>query len=179
MKKGMMPRLMFSIILAAVGIGLIAGCKKEVKSSENGSPAMSQESTMPSAEVYTAELSGESEVPPVNTFASGSLSVKLIGDSIQVSGQFMSLGGTFTGSHIHMGAKGENGSVVQPLNAEINDDSVSGSWSPSVNSFMLTQDQISKLRAGSLYVNIHSVANKNGEIRGQLKSNSMSNSKGE
>jgi len=41
--------------------------------------------------------------------------------------------------------------------------------SPFEGSATLNDDQVKALMAGDMYVNIHTAANKGGEIRGQLK----------
>ena len=66
-------------------------------------------------------------------------------------------------AHIHDGAPGVNGPVVVPLNKK-NDHE----WTVPVGT-KLTAAQIESLKAGTLYVNVHTDAHKGGEIRGQLK----------
>lgn len=169
MKKRSVISAVLPVVLVMLSIGLISACKKSPKSTSNEqATTMNQSTAKPAVITFTADLSGANEVPSVTTTATGMLTARLEGDSIHVSGQFSGLSGTFTGSHIHMGAKGSNGSVVQPLVADINSDSTSGSWESSKNSYMLSQDQLTALKAGNLYVNVHTVTNKSGEIRGQL-----------
>ena len=66
-------------------------------------------------------------------------------------------------AHIHDGAPGQNGGVVVPLTA-----TGANEWSAPKDA-KLTKAQMDKLTAGDLYVNVHSDAHKDGEIRGQLK----------
>jgi hypothetical protein len=68
-----------------------------------------------------------------------------------------------TVAHIHMGAVGVAGNPVFTLEA-------SGPFTSPINytSPALTASQISDLMANLYYVNIHSTAFPNGEIRGQL-----------
>jgi hypothetical protein len=66
-------------------------------------------------------------------------------------------------AHVHLGAAGENGPVIIKLTQ-----GADGVWSVPADT-KLTDDQYTAFMAGKLYVNVHSAANKSGEIRGQLK----------
>jgi hypothetical protein len=68
-----------------------------------------------------------------------------------------------TAAHIHMAAKGQNGPVIVPLSKTA--DNV---WSVPAGA-KLTDAQYDAYKAGNLYVNVHSAANKGGEIRAQLQ----------
>ena len=68
-----------------------------------------------------------------------------------------------TAAHIHEAAMGANGGVVVPLEQKSD-----GVWSVPAGA-RLTDAQVKTLNAGGLYVNVHSAANKGGEIRAQLK----------
>lgn len=106
-------------------------------------------------------LSGDSEVPPVKTAATGEATISVADDGT-VSGSVTTKGIEGTMAHIHLGAAGKNGPVVVKLAKEGNTFKVpAGS--------KLDADQLKALKAGELYVNVHSAENKGGEIRGQLK----------
>jgi hypothetical protein len=107
-------------------------------------------------------LSGAQEVPPVATSASGSGSI-VINDDKSVSGSITTTGIAATAAHIHMAPAGANGGVIVPFVK-----SGENSWSPQPGA-KLTDEQYASFKAGNLYVNVHSAANKGGEIRGQLK----------
>jgi len=107
-------------------------------------------------------LSGAQEVPPVTTSASGSGSI-VINDDKSVSGSITTMGIAATAAHIHMAPTGANGGVIVPFVK-----SGENSWSPQRGA-KLTDEQYASFKAGNLYVNVHSAANKGGEIRGQLK----------
>jgi len=107
-------------------------------------------------------LSGSQEVPPVTTAASGSGTIT-VGADKSVSGSVTTTGVSGTAAHIHTGAMGQNGPVIVPL-AKTAD----GVWSVPAGA-KLTDAQYDAFKAGNLYVNVHSDANKGGEIRGQLK----------
>ena len=62
--------------------------------------------------------------------------------------------------HFHMGAPGTAGPVIILFPYV--------SRSPSSGSVLLTPDQETALLAGNLYVNLHTTANPNGEVRANL-----------
>ena len=107
-------------------------------------------------------LSGNDEAPPVTTSASGNGSVK-VADDKTVSGSVTIKGMTATAAHIHEGAMGKNGPVVIALTKSGDDKWVV----PDGAKF--SDAQYESYKAGKLYVNVHSAAHKDGEIRGQLK----------
>ena len=107
-------------------------------------------------------LSGGQEVPPVNTTARGSGTVK-VNDDGTVSGSVNTTGIQATAAHIHSGASGKNGPVVIALSKGSN-----GNWMVPANA-KLTPDQLKLFKSGELYVNVHSAAHPDGEIRAQLK----------
>jgi hypothetical protein len=107
-------------------------------------------------------LSGNDEVPAVTTSASGTGTVKVAADKM-VSGSVTIKGMTATAAHIHEGAMGKNGPVVIALTKSGDDKWVV----PDGAKF--SDAQYESYKAGKLYVNVHSAAHKDGEIRGQLK----------
>ena len=74
---------------------------------------------------------------------------------------YSGLSGPATAAHIHGPADpGANAGIVVPFTGNV--------ASPIKGSATLTDAQIAQLGAGKWYVNIHTEANKPGEIRGQL-----------
>jgi CHRD domain len=74
---------------------------------------------------------------------------------------YSGLNGPATAAHIHGPADpGANAGIVVPFSGNL--------ASPIKGSATLTDAQIAQLEAGKWYVNIHTEANKGGEIRGQL-----------
>ena len=117
---------------------------------------------MSGAKTVNVSLSGAEQVPPVSTSASGSGSFTVNEDKT-VSGSVTVSGLSPVAAHIHVGAAGKNGPVAVGLSKT--GDNV---WStPSGAKF--TDDQYNAFLAGDTYVNVHTAANKGGEIRGQLK----------
>ena len=107
-------------------------------------------------------LGGAEEVPPVVTTASGSGTIT-VGSDRSVSGSITTSGVAGLAAHIHEGARGTNGPVIVPLIK-----STDNVWSVPPGA-SLTDSQYASYKAGNLYVNVHSAANKGGEIRGQLR----------
>lgn len=109
---------------------------------------------------FRITLAGDREVPPVKTagYGTGTLA---IGSDGSVSGSVTTTDISGTAAHIHEAAAGANGPVIIPLAKDGNTYTVpAGS--------RLTELQLASLRAGNLYINVHTAANPGGEIRGQL-----------
>lgn len=113
-------------------------------------------------------LSGDNEVPPVATGASGFGNVNVDGTSITLTGSFMDLEGNYRFSHIHAGATGSNGPVVVTLMATVDSDQRGGTYEAGMNTFEVSPTFADSLRAGLAYVNVHSDAAPSGELRGQI-----------
>lgn len=107
------------------------------------------------------KLSGANEVPPVMTAASGTGAITVADDG-SVSGSVKVTGVAATMAHIHVGAAGKNGPVIVPLVQ-----TVPGEWSVPAGA-KLDTEQMKSYKAGELYVNVHSEANKGGEVRAQI-----------
>jgi CHRD domain-containing protein len=106
-------------------------------------------------------LSGAQEVPAVTTSATGNGTLTVNAD-MTVSGSITTTGVAGTAAHIHMAEAGKNGPVIVTLTKGDN------AWSVPAGT-KLTDAQYKAYKAGDLYINVHSTANKGGEIRGQLK----------
>ena len=106
-------------------------------------------------------LTGEQEVPAVKTSATGSGMFAVAADNT-IAGSVSTKGVTGTAAHIHEGAAGKNGPVIIPLTK-------SGDTYTVPAGTKLSAQQMNEFKAGNLYVNVHSDANKGGEIRAQLK----------
>ena len=138
-------RLMLPVAL--VSMLVIAGCATPMRD-----------------EVHRVVLQGTQEVAPVSTAASGSGMITVRPDR-SVSGSITTSGINPTAAHIHEAARGANGPVIVPL---VRTDA--NVWSVPAGA-MLTEAQYAAHRAGNLYVNVHSTAHPNGEIRGQFGGN--------
>lgn len=109
-----------------------------------------------------AMLLGTQEVPPVQTKASASSSIAVAEDML-VTGSVITSDIESTTAHIHQGAVGVSGPVLVTLVK-----TTDTQWSVPADT-RLTPEQYASYKAGELYVNVHSAAHKDGEIRMQLK----------
>ena len=109
-------------------------------------------------------LSGNQEIPPVTTSASGTGTLAVNADR-SVTGSVTITGMSATVAHIHEAAAGANGLIIVPLVRSADNPNL---WSVPPGA-KLTDAQYESYKAGNLYFNIHSVANRGGEIRGQIK----------
>jgi hypothetical protein len=112
---------------------------------------------------FRGTLSGKTEVPPNTSNASGDVLATLDTGSKKLTYTitYIGLSGPATAAHFHgPAAAGANAGVAVPIG--------SNPASPSSGSVTLTDAQIKDLEAGNWYANVHTEANKGGEIRGQL-----------
>jgi CHRD domain-containing protein len=126
---------------------------------------------------FKAKLKGDNEVPAVTTQAEGKASLKVKESNIKYKLNITDLADV-TMAHIHQGKAGENGEPVVDLlaagnkqktskglfiNGSITDSSLIGPMKGKTVS-----DLASSISAGNNYVNVHTQAHPDGEIRGQL-----------
>ena len=124
---------------------------------------------------FMANLTGKEEVPPVNSNATGTVQLTLQGDKgIDYIVNATSIRGVTEG-HLHLGQKGENGLIVFTLfRPDAPVDQISENETITEDEFVgpLKGKSISDLTTaignGSIYANIHTQENPNGEIRGQV-----------
>lgn len=123
-------------------------------------------------EKYTATLDGAQENPPVSTTAAGNAVLLVSKDESRVDitvTMTSPLQGTLTRAHIHRAPRGTNGGIIldiwEPGKTPTEPFEVG---SPIGRTFQFSAQQLADLRAGNLYVNVHSSRNPGGEIRGQL-----------
>ena len=106
-------------------------------------------------------LAGDQEVPPVKSAGTGTGTI-IIGADRSVSGSVTTTGIAGTAAHIHEASTGKNGPVIIPLTKN-------GDTYAVPAGAKLTDAQFASFQAGNLYVNAHTKANPDGEIRAQLK----------
>jgi hypothetical protein len=119
--------------------------------------------SMGGSQAVSVRLSGDEEVPPVKTTASGTGSLTVSEDR-SVSGKFkLQNASQITVAHIHTGVAGQNGPVIIPLQKVADNEWVVPAGAK------LTDEQYQRYLAGGLYANFHSAQHKGGEIRGQIR----------
>lgn len=147
-----------TLVLLATGVAFVAaGCASRSDMSDSKMDGMS------GGKIKHIEiaLSGSQEVPPVSTAAIGSGIITVSSDR-SVSGSIMTSGIEATAAHIHEAAPGTNGPVIIPLAR-----GADNNWVVPAGA-MLTDAQYRSYMSGNLYVNVHSAAHPDGEIRAQL-----------
>lgn len=110
---------------------------------------------------FKADLTGGEEVPPVETSATGSADITYDTESKELSWtvEQSGLSGDVTAAHFHgPAAVGENAPPVVPI--EIAD--------LAEGTATLDDAQATDLMEGRWYLNLHTAANPDGEIRGQV-----------
>ncbi len=123
---------------------------------------------------FNAKLTGQEEVPPVQTQATGSAVFHPMGDSVHFIINASDIQDV-TGGHIHSGSQGENGPVVSTLfqfdspQSDVNTDGmISAVNLEGPMQGKQISDLSSAMKNGSTYVNVHTEQYPNGEIRGQI-----------
>lgn len=131
-----------------------------------GLSACDRTQTSSGARDLTAQLAGTSEVPPTTSTGTGTLKATL-NEATQVLSwtvTYSDLSGPLTAAHFHGPAMvGENAGAVVPITGDL--------ASPMTGEKTLTAPQMTDLTTGKWYVNLHTAANPDGEIRGQVTIN--------
>nr|WP_244514696.1 CHRD domain-containing protein [Ensifer sp. LCM 4579] len=110
---------------------------------------------------FKAELKGSEEVPPVETSATGTADVSYDTESKNLTWtiEHSGLSGDVTAAHFHgPAAPGENAPPMVPIEVS----------ALSQGSATLDETQAAALTEGRMYVNLHTAAHPDGEIRGQV-----------
>jgi hypothetical protein len=129
---------------------------------------------------FAATMSPANEVPSVTSSGTGSATYAVDGGTVSYTVTFSNLTGPAIAGHIHVGAAGVNGGVTVPFSppaaasgtfngtftaADVKAATASdGGVSIAVGDY---NGLLTLMRASNTYTNIHTNANKNGEIRGQ------------
>lgn len=114
-------------------------------------------------ESFGGFLSGAEEVPALEVVGTGVVSIHYTSNTnfLEINALVDGLTGAITGAHLHLAPEGENGGVVENLT-----DFVAGS---AIKIKLQAGDYIDALRAGNIYLNIHTEANPSGELRAQIE----------
>jgi hypothetical protein len=112
---------------------------------------------------YKADLKGSAEVPPTDSKGVGTVDATYDTASKKLSWTvtYSGLTGPATAAHFHgPAAATANAPPVVPLTGSLT--------SPIKGDATLTDAQATDLKGGTMYFNVHTAANKGGEIRGQV-----------
>jgi hypothetical protein len=134
-------------------------------------------------QTFSATLSGENEVPPTESNATGVAQFQLSdGDDGQEVAYSVNLTGfdDITAAHIHSGNEGENGPIVATLSEgeEADGDSVELQFTGNIQTNDLAgpledseiADLVDLMNNGSAYVNVHTEIYPDGAIHGRISS---------
>ena len=134
--------------------------------------------TTPAKTMFEGMLSAGAEFPalpaPLPT-GSGSVTVTFDGTTLTLVGTYSGLTSAPTLAHIH-GPAAAGASAPPICNLKATDGATAGSGAVSssgaatnpCSAYVWTAQNISDLNAGNFYVNLHTTANGNGEVRAQL-----------
>ena len=112
---------------------------------------------------YKADLKASSEVPANDSKGTGTVTATYdtATKKLTYTATYKDLTGPATAAHFHgPAAAGANAGVMVPVKDM--------TASPLKGEATLTDDQAKALAGGQMYFNIHTAANKGGEIRGQV-----------
>lgn len=129
---------------------------------------------------FAANLTGQQEVPPVDTQATGEVIFVPelpLNKTIDFYANATGLQGATQG-HIHSGVEGENGPVVVTLfefdspqnNVTDQEGSITVNNLEGPMQGKTIPDLVAAMKNGSAYANFHTDQNPDGEIRGQIRS---------
>jgi hypothetical protein len=124
---------------------------------------------------FVAPLSGGEEVPTVMTLSRGNAVFKLSKDGTELSYKLIVANlEDVVAAHIHMGEQGVNGPVIVGL---YTGGLIEGKFSGILAQGVISESSLGEeafaellemIMAGDTYVNVHTLANPGGEIRGQI-----------
>ena len=145
--------------------------------------ATTMTSAFATTEAFVATLSGDKEVPPVETQATGTAGFTQPHLSNMSYGVRVNNIEGVTAAHIHQGQEGQNGPIIVTLfkaDNETGTGPVSGRLAGgNITNSMLEGPMAGKalevelanaIQNGQTYVNVHTVENPDGAIRGQIVS---------
>ncbi len=129
---------------------------------------------------FRGELTGYQQVPSIMSGGDGRVLLNYYGNgNITVSGSVNNLESDLNvdiagGAHIHNAYAGRSGGVEAVLVFDTDTTDRSGVFQPDDNTFELTQAQVDQLFDRAMYVNVHSIDQPGGELRGQLMNSTKS-----
>lgn len=160
MKKHFLNRSRFfasAVTIAMAGVLVLSSCDDDDDDMMN-----------PPDAVYSISgtASGDQEVPPVSTSATGTLSgsYDTVSKSLIYSISWTGLSGDATMAHFHGPAvAGENAPPIETLTITTN-----GTAGIAKDTIVASDALHSALMSGKVYYNVHTAAHPDGEVRGQV-----------
>lgn len=116
---------------------------------------------------YTIDLNGAQEVPAVTTNAKGTGIVSINRDGDNAHFMIVADGLTAIAGHFHKQVVGQSGGVIFDLEPYYLNGGAFGYWKAG-STTPFTAAIANAFDTDSIYANVHTVANPNGEIRGQV-----------
>lgn len=113
-------------------------------------------------EVFRARLSPMPTTPQTvnEIIGEGEVILTLAGNTLTIEGSFEGMSSTATAAHVHNGPPARPGPVIHTLS--ITDDTAGEITAE----LQLNDDEIAELKANNFYIQIHSINNPPGELRG-------------
>ena len=84
----------------------------------------------------------------------------MAGNTLTIAGSFQGMSSTATAAHVHSGPPARPGPVIHTLNAT---DAIAGEITAQLQ---LSDNEIAELKTNNFYIQIHSLNNPLGELRG-------------
>ncbi|HEX6810589.1 MAG TPA: CHRD domain-containing protein [Planctomycetota bacterium] len=136
------------------------GIYANVHTSANPGGEIRGQMMMDAGDHFVASLAGTQEVPPTPSAGLGRAALILSPNgTLTLTGAFAGTTGPPIAAHVHFAPPGVNGPIVFPIATP--GTSLTASFTPNAT-------DLTNLRAGNWYVNIHTAAFPGGEIRAQL-----------
>jgi hypothetical protein len=184
-----LPSVILILLVAALGSACAESegplsMEPELLGPEVGVVASAHAMGQASKRAFTAQLAGANEVPPVATRARGQAVFRLSADGTEISYRLIVANiENVTQAHIHVGAEGVNGPVVVWLYPSASPAQLIPGRSDGVLATgVITEASlvgqlegepldalIERMRAETVYVNVHTSQFPPGEIRGQIR----------
>jgi hypothetical protein len=173
-----------ALLLLFAGL-MLAGCGGTTTTTQTSTQTTAAGGPGGAAPVrFVMNLSGDEVVPPAATSASGTFTLFVEGGPSPTGQPRISYEldvkdiVDVSAAHIHLGAKGTEGSVIVPLftgpiktgsfSGMLAQGSITGNDLTGPMSGKTISDLLAAMQAGNTYVNVHTKAFPNGEIRGQI-----------
>ena len=160
-----MKRFLLTVAIAALSLSLLL--------------QFSSASTLAANRNFAVHLSGDQQVPPVDTNAQGEAIFHLSKDGTMLDYKLIVANiDNVTASHIHLGAPGTNGPVVAFLyggppiqgtfSGVLAEGTITAADLKGPLAGMSLSDLLTAMESGNTYVNVHTTAHPGGEIRGNI-----------